>query len=606
MGILFGILFLVTLGFLIAVLFRNKKLEQKAAVSAEIAEAAQQRCASDILRVQKESQAGLEEAQKELELEHKEMLEETARAKQHYESEARKAQAKANQMVENAIKVYEPLQKYRGMVDVEAESKRLLEEAMREANALKAEAQALIDKTRELSTQERSQAAQKAKEMRGQADAVLNQAVRDAGRIVAEADKRAEQIGGEAYEALRDKQTLEKAVQALWNVTNGYGDRFVVSTRSLLDDLAADFGHTAAGEALRAAREQSRRIVELKEAATSKYEETDRRDRANRFVVDAFNGRVDAILSRAKHDNYGTLEQEIRDAFNLVNLNGLVFRDARILPAYRDARLAELKWAVVVQELRLKEREEQQRIREQIREEDKARRDYERAIREAAKEEDLIRKAMALAQQQVEQATAEQKAKYEQQLSDLAEKLKEAEEKNQRAISMAQQTRRGHVYIISNIGSFGENVYKIGLTRRLEPMDRVRELGDSSVPFGFDVHALIDSEDAPALETQLHKHFVMMQVNKVNYRKEFFRVDLKHIREEIEKLGIAPRWTMTAEATEFRESLAIEKVIQEDPAKREAWIKRQLELEPLDFGLEEDAETIRNGEPVNTAADSEG
>ena len=97
---------------------------------------------------------------------------------------------------------------------------------------------------------------------------------------------------------------------------------------------------------------------------TCKYEDPDRRDRANRFVVDAFNGRVDAILSRTKHDNYGTLKQEVRDAFSTVNLNGLVFHDARILPEYLDARLAELKWAVVVQELKRKEREEQRELQE--------------------------------------------------------------------------------------------------------------------------------------------------------------------------------------------------------------------------------------------------
>ena len=203
----------------------------------------------------------------------------------------------------------------------------------------------------------------------------------------------------------------------------------------------------------------------------------------------------------------------------------------------------------------------------------------ERAICEAAVEEELLRKAMEKAQQQIQLATAEQKTKYEQQLRDLTAKLKEAEEKNQRAISMAQQTRRGHVYIISNIGSFGENVFKIGLTRRLIPQDRIDELGDSSVPFEFDIHALIFSEDAPALETQLHKHFVLNQVNKVNHRKEFFRVDLAHIRKEIEQLGLTTTWTMAAAAEDYRDTLAIEAKIKDNPELRRAWIKRQLELE---------------------------
>jgi len=86
-------------------------------------------------------------------------------------------------------------------------------------------------------------------------------------------------------------------------------------------------------------------------------------------------------------------------------------------------------------------------------------------------------------------------------------------------------TASEHVYVISNVGSFGENVSKIGLTRRLEPLDRIRELGDASVPFEFDVHTLIRSDDAPALEHALHQRFVRNQVNKVNARKEFFRVD---------------------------------------------------------------------------------
>ncbi|MFA5183889.1 MAG: GIY-YIG nuclease family protein, partial [Syntrophales bacterium] len=107
-----------------------------------------------------------------------------------------------------------------------------------------------------------------------------------------------------------------------------------------------------------------------------------------------------------------------------------------------------------------------------------------------------------------------------------------------------------------------------------------RELGDSSVPFEFDVHAMIFSEDAPALENRLHKHFVMMQMNKVNYRKEFFKVDIGHIREEVEKFGLVAKWTMTALAQEYHQSMVIEKTIKEDPATRDAWIKRQLLLEP--------------------------
>jgi hypothetical protein len=596
---------LICVGLFIFATINNKRLEKRAAAADAEAERLRQYYESETLRIQNETQSALASAQALLDQQLEEAKQESERVRQHYETEAHKSQVAAEALVTKTLQELGPLQKYASLQDPEAEAQHLLADALAEATSLRQDAHKLLEKARAASADERANALQKAKELRQQAEALLARATRDAGQIISDAEKRAEQIGGDAYAALRDKQTLEQAVQALWNVTEGYGDRYVIPTRSMLDELAADFGHTEAGEALRAALDQSRRIVEQKQAAACNYEEPDRRDRANRFILDAFNGRVDAILSRTKHDNYGTLAQEMRDAFSMVNLNGLAFRDARILPAYLDARLAELKWATVVQELRLEEREEQQRIREQMREEEKVRRETERVIRENAVQEEMLRKAMEKAQEQIQQASTEQKATYEQQLQDLAAKLKEAEERSQRAISMAQQTRRGNVYIISNVGSFGEDVYKIGLTRRLVPKDRVDELGDSSVPFEFDVHAMIPSEDAPALESQLHKHFVLMQVNKVNHRKEFFRVDLQHIREELQKLGISTKWTMTAEAAEYLQTQAIEKQIKENPSLRDAWVERQLQMELLEHDLPETGDASAAGRletPANLLA----
>ena len=136
---------------------------------------------------------------------------------------------------------------------------------------------------------------------------------------------------------------------------------------------------------------------------------------------------------------------------------------------------------------------------------------------------------------------------------------------------MAQQTKRGNVYVISNVGSFGENVYKVGMTRRLDPMDRVKELGDASVPFPFDVHAVIESDDAPALETKLHRALALMQVNKVNPRKEFFRVQLADIRTLVERAGLKANWTIEAAATEYRETMKIEEDMRNDPAAKQKW-----------------------------------
>ncbi len=119
-------------------------------------------------------------------------------------------------------------------------------------------------------------------------------------------------------------------------------------------------------------------------------------------------------------------------------------------------------------------------------------------------------------------------------------------------------TRSGHVYIISNIGSFGENVFKIGMTRRLDPLDRVRELGDASVPFDFDVHAIIYSDDAPALENTLHKEFHYRRVNRVNERREFFRVSVDEIVHAVRRHhGAEVEIIRDPEAEQYRKSLAL-------------------------------------------------
>lgn len=494
----------------------------------------------------------------------------------------------------------ESLAKYRGIADADAkaaeivgaattERTRLLTEAQSSATQLVAAAQAERDKIVGEAEAVRTEATQEAKTVRDKTRALLDEATLEAGTIVENANKRAAEIAGSAYEAMKNAALYEQTAKAMKNVIEGYGDQYLVPGRSLLDDLAEDFGHTEAGDQLRRARERARLMVRNGTAATCEYVEANRKETAINFVTDAFNGKVDSILSRVRHDNAGTLEQEIRDAFTLVNFNGKAFREARVTEEYCTARLEELRWAAVAQELKLQERDEQRRLREQMREEEKARREFERAIREAAKEEELLRKAMEKVQKEVDQANAEQRAKYEEQLRVLTEKLQAAEEKNQRALSMAQQTKRGHVYIISNTGAFGDDVYKIGLTRRLEPVDRIRELGDASVPFEFDIHAMIFCEDAPAVERDLHRKFALMQMNKVNFRKEFFRVSLKDLRAELETMGVKAHWTMTAEAREYRESQAIEKAIREDPKKLEAWLQRQLEWDPAENQLVEAA-----------------
>lgn len=447
------------------------------------------------------------------------------------------------------------LERYQPIMDVEEEADKLRAEA---AAAL-AEAQSkLADAAR-------------------RADGTLQEAYGRAERIEKEARARAEEIAGDAFAAQGRVKEYEKALQALKNAVEGYGDEYIKPSESVLDDLAEHFGYDEAGEKFKAAKARTKAMIKQGTAAECDYVEDYRRKTAVAFVIDAFNGKTDSTLARVKTDNLGKLQQEIEDAFALVNLNGQAFRNARITPAYRDARLEELRWAVALVVLREKEREEQRAIRERIREEEKARREYEKAMREAARDEERVQAAMEKARAELARASEEQKAQYEAQLAALQEKLTEAEARSQRALSMAQQTRSGHVYVISNVGSFGEDVFKIGMTRRLEPLDRVRELGDASVPFAFDVHAMIYSEDAPALENALHRKFNELRLNKVNPRKEFFRVNLGDIRAATQEMGLTAQFTMLAQAQEYRESLAMANLPKEELERRMQGLLREEE-----------------------------
>src|SRR5699024_11194221 len=141
---------------------------------------------------------------------------------------------------------------------------------------------------------------------------------------------------------------------------------------------------------------------------------------------------------------------------------------------------------------------------------------------------------------------------------ELEDKINLLEKDKENILQREQNTRAGFVYIISNIGSFGENVFKIGMTRRLEPFDRISELSGASVPFHFDVHALIFSEDAPGLENLLHHHFREHELNKVNHRKEFFKVDLEKIKELVHsEFNNTVIFTELPDAEQYRESKKI-------------------------------------------------
>ena len=453
----------------------------------------------------------------------------------------------------------EYLKKYEPIRNIEEELKRVSTEIDEKLEKTTFEMEEVIETSKSEANAIRKEAREKAAETKNRAEIILENAHKIATKIENDANTKAKDIAGEAWEAKENAEQYQNTVKAMKNIIKGYGDEYLIPNHSLLDDLAEEYNHKKAGQELIQIRTLIKSMIKNNEVAECDYVETHRKTTAIEFVLDAFNGKVDTIMAKVKHDNYGKLQQSLKDAFRLVNHNGKAFRNARITNRYYETVLEQLKLAVTVHEIKQQDLQEQREIRDAIREEEKARRDFERARKEVEKEEKMLEKARKEIEEKLLKVADEDRAKFEQELEEIKQKLLIAEEKGQRALSMAQQTKRGHVYIISNVGSFGENVFKIGLTRRLEPLDRVKELGDASVPFTFDVHAMIHSEDAPRLEKELHETFNSERLNKVNYRKEFFSIPINEIKAKVDTFELETHWTMKAEALQYRESLEMKK-----------------------------------------------
>mgnify|MGYP000329211814 FL=1 len=225
---------------------------------------------------------------------------------------------------------------------------------------------------------------------------------------------------------------------------------------------------------------------------------------------------------------------------------------------YLSLKIDELQLAYEYAQKKQEEKEEQKRIREQMREETKLQKEIEEARKDIEKEQRHYTNALLKLNKQLEscdeiekEVLLEKRQEIESHLTELDVAIKDIDyrEANKKA---------GYVYIISNIGSFGENVYKIGMTRRLDPMERVDELGDASVPFKFDVHAMIFSDDAPKLEAALHRAFEDKKVNMVNNRREFFKVTLNEIEEVVKNnYDKTVEFKRIPQADQYRESIKI-------------------------------------------------
>lgn len=274
-----------------------------------------------------------------------------------------------------------------------------------------------------------------------------------------------------------------------------------------------------------------------------------------KLLLRAFNVECDDIVNAVKISNLEKSKERIYSISQQISKLGNMM-SISISQSYINLKIDELNLALDYCQKKKEEKERIKELKEQEREEKKLQKEIEESRKKLQKEKAHYQKALETVLKQIESIgetpeLIEKKKNLESGLLDTDKAIADVDyrEANKKA---------GYVYIISNIGAFGKDVYKIGMTRRLEPMERIDELGDASVPFNFDVHALIFTEDAPALESALHTAFEHYKVNKINQRREFFRVSLEEIKKVVRKnFDKTVEWIDVPEAEQYRQSLAM-------------------------------------------------
>ncbi|MEW8027469.1 MAG: DUF4041 domain-containing protein [Candidatus Thiodiazotropha endolucinida] len=277
----------------------------------------------------------------------------------------------------------------------------------------------------------------------------------------------------------------------------------------------------------------------------------------NKLMISAFNAEFDMARDKMRHGSYDTAIKKLRTSIKSLEKLGETV-NVMISSEYLSAKEEELKiWhGNLVRKHEEKEARKKHKaiLREQNKTLGRTSDDDEDDEVEIENQLTICSAELEKARKLAKQIAGDDLAKLEIKIEKIHEERRQLEAKFERATSQAQLTRAGYIYVISNIGSFGEGVCKIGMTRRLEPMDRVVELGDASVPYRFDVHTLAFVDDAPRLEKAIHKIFSTKRVNKENHRKEFFFVSPEEVKNIMDSLGIKSSWYFECDAREYRES----------------------------------------------------
>lgn len=324
---------------------------------------------------------------------------------------------------------------------------------------------------------------------------------------------------------------------------------------------------------LKALREQQKQMIKNGQACTGNMAWTVNGDprKGKKMVSDmqklllrAFNVECDDIVNNVKISNVDKSRQRISKIADQISKLGAIMSIA-ITPQYMRLRQDEVSLALDFEQKKQEEKEQIREAKAREREEARVQKEIEEERKRLQKEQTHYRNALASIISQLERdpSNADLIAKRNELEANIADTDKAIADVDYREANK----RAGYVYVISNIGAFGENMFKIGMTRRLDPMERIDELSSASVPFNFDVHALIFTEDAPGLEAALHRAFEDKKVNKINTRREFFRVSLNEIKTEVRKnFDKTVEWTDFAEADQYRQSLLLGgKPIQQRP-----------------------------------------
>lgn len=380
------------------------------------------------------------------------------------------------------------------------------------------------------------------------------------------------QLSSLESELNKKKQEIEAKSKELDKISKDiitFSDEVLVQEYGLYQPRYNFMSSDVYKERLTTIRNQQKQMIKQDIAASGNTDWTVNNNKAKgrkmvndmkKLLLRAFNSECDETIGKVKYNNIETSVRKIVKSAEQIQKLGTIM-SVYINQSYIDLKIEELYLAFEYQQKKQQEKEEQRELRAQQREEAKLKKEIEEKRKKIKKEQTHYQQALKnLLSQIKEHGETEdliaKKAELETELSNIDKSIKDIDyrEANQKA---------GYVYVISNVGSFGENIYKIGMTRRLEPQDRVDELGDASVPFKFDVHAMIFSDNAPALEAALHRAFEDRKLNMVNTRREFFYVTLDEIKQVVkENFDKTVEFIDFPDAEQYRTSLKMREQLQ--------------------------------------------